>query len=104
LQGTILSASLIATVVTWDNVVIVPWGSAWPKQFLRGTILSSSHPVINNIGCVWRNLVNVACCNATQEVFDQRFYCNGGRRQTSFIAGAMGLHWDGKGLQLARLI
>jgi hypothetical protein len=33
LQGTIFSALLISTVVAWDDIVIVPWGSIWPKQF-----------------------------------------------------------------------
>ena len=46
----------------------------------------------------WRNLVNVACCNATQKVFDYCIYCDGGCRQTNFIVGAMVLHCNGKGL------
>ena len=46
----------------------------------------------------WRNLVNVACHAVTQKVFDRRIYCNGSCRQTNFIAGAMALHCNGKGL------
>ncbi len=50
-KGMILLVLLNATVVAWEDVVIVPWRSAWPKQFLRGTIWLLSHPVINNVSC-----------------------------------------------------
>jgi hypothetical protein len=98
-----LSSSLIATVVAWDDIVVVPWGSAWPKQFLRGTIWLLSHPVITTLVAVWRNLVDVACRNATQKVFDQRIHCNGGYRQTSFIAGAMVIYCNGKGWRFSTM-
>ncbi len=65
---------------------------AWPGRFY---ILWSTKLV-----AVWCNFVDVAYRDVTQKVFDWRICCDGGRRQTSFIAGAMALHCNGKGLQL----
>jgi hypothetical protein len=40
---------------------------------------------------MWHNLVNVAYRNDNIKVFDQHICCNGGCRDSSFIAGAMAL-------------
>jgi hypothetical protein len=53
---------------------------------------------------------NVDCCAVQPDVasrddnakdFDRCICCNGGRRETSFITGAIALHYDGEGLRLA---
>ncbi len=51
----------------------------------------------------WRNLVDVTCRDATQKVFDRHIYCDGGCRQTSFIAGALALHCNCTGLQFSTI-
>jgi hypothetical protein len=58
---------------------------------------------INNIDCHVAQ-PNVASRNDNTKVFDQCICCNGGRRETSFIARAMALHCNGEGLQLAQSI
>ncbi len=58
---------------------------------------------INNVDCRMAQ-PNVASRHDKTKVLDWRICCSGGRKQTSFIAGAMALHCNGKGSRLARSI
>jgi hypothetical protein len=55
---------------------------------------------INNVDCCAAQ-PDVASCHDNTKVLDQCICCGGGCKQTSFIAGAMALHCDVKGLRLA---
>jgi hypothetical protein len=46
---------------------------------------------INNVGCCTAQ-PDVTSRDDNTKVLDQRICCGGGRRETSFIAGAMALH------------
>ncbi len=59
--------------------------------------------VINNVDCR-ATQPDVASRHDDTKVLDRRICCGGGRKQTSFIAGAMALHCNGKGSQLAQSI
>jgi hypothetical protein len=52
---------------------------------------------INNVDCC-ATQPNVASRDDDTKVFDQRICCDGGCRETSFIAGAMVLYCNGEGL------
>ena len=58
---------------------------------------------INNIDCHTAQ-PDVASRHDDTKVLDQRICCGGGRKQTSFNAGAMALHCDGEGLRLVQSI
>ncbi len=51
---------------------------------------------INNVDCLAAQ-PDVASRHDDTKVLDRRSCCGGGCKQTSFIAGAMALHCDGKG-------
>ncbi len=94
--------------VSWHFSTSQEWwqSSAWspssPQWWADTIFVAASASVINNVG--WNKLVKLASRNDDIKVFDQHICCNCGLRETSFITGAMVLHCNDEGLQLAWLI
>ncbi len=72
--------------------LLVPLGDVW-MQFLLLLLLQSTMLTV-----AWHNLVGVAYRDNDTKVFDHCICCDGGRRETSFIAGTLVLHGNDEGL------
>jgi hypothetical protein len=68
----------------------VPLGDVRTQYF----VIASA---ITTLVAAWRNLVNIASNNDNNKINDQCISCDGGNRDTSFIAGNMTLYCNDEG-------
>ncbi len=95
----------LQSTVLWHMGASTEWwrSSAWSTRFAWWLSLLSLLQSTKSI-VAWRNYVNVASCNDVMKIFDQCICCNGSRRGTHFIAGAMTLYCNDEGLWLVQSI